>query len=121
MFYSKTTNRTYYATRAENGVIQQTFNCNPTTCPALSFPNVIFTPPGATPQAPFNGALTPRVTTFAPPALTQTTRGQSPDWVNPVVHEGEVNFEHQLAGSMSVPASYLFSRTLLLPLLTYSN
>ena len=48
IFYAKTTNSTYYATRVENGVIQQTFNCNPTTCPTLTFPNLIFTPPGAT-------------------------------------------------------------------------
>jgi hypothetical protein len=35
IFYGKTTNSTFYATRVENGVIQQTFNCNPTTCPTL--------------------------------------------------------------------------------------
>ena len=28
MFYAKTSNSTYYATRVENGVIQQTFNCS---------------------------------------------------------------------------------------------
>ena len=39
---------------------------------ALKFPNVIFTPPGATPQAPFAGALTPQVVPFTPPAGTQT-------------------------------------------------
>ena len=38
IFYAKTTNSTYYATRVENGVIQQTFNCNPTTCPTLDLP-----------------------------------------------------------------------------------
>ena len=46
IFYAKTTNSTFYATRVENGVIQQTFNCIPTTCPTLTFPNLIFTPPG---------------------------------------------------------------------------
>ena len=56
----KTTNSTYYATRVENGVFQQTYNCNPTTCPTLTFPNLIFTPPGPAPQAPFAGALTPQ-------------------------------------------------------------
>jgi hypothetical protein len=105
----------------ENGVIQQTFNCVPTTCPALSFPNLIFTPPGATPAAPFSGALTPRVTPFTPPALTQTTRGQSPDWVNPMVHEGELVFERALGGSMSVSAGYIFSRALRLPVFIDSN
>src|SRR5450756_3122029 len=59
IFYAKTTNSTFYATRVENGVIQQTFNCSVTTCPTLKFPNLIFTPPGATPTVPFAGALTP--------------------------------------------------------------
>jgi len=121
MFYAKTSNSTYYATRVENGVFQQTFNCNPTTCPTLMFPNVIFTPPGGKPQAPFAGALTPQVTTFAPPALTQTTRGQVPDFVNPLVHEGEVVVEHQLLGSMSISASYVFSRALRLPMFIDTN
>ena len=62
MFYAKTSNSTYYATRVENGEFQQTYTCNTTTCPTLAFPNVIFTPPGPTPIAPFAGALTPVVT-----------------------------------------------------------
>jgi len=121
MFYAKTTNSTFYATRAENGVIQQSFNCNPTTCPSLTFPNLIFTPPGGTPVAPFAGALTPQVVPFSPPLLTQTTRGQSPDLVNPLVHEGEVAFEHELPGNMSVSASYVFSRGLRLPIFIDAN
>jgi hypothetical protein len=121
VFYAKTSNSTYYATRAENGVIQQTFNCNPTTCPTLTFPNVIFTPPGGKPVAPFPGALTPQVTTFAPPALTQTSRGQVQDFVNPLVHEGEVNFERQLPGNMSISAAYVFSRALRLPMFVDGN
>ena len=121
IFYGKTTNSTYYATRVENGVIQQTFNCNPTTCPTLKFPNLIFTPPGGAPVAPFPGALTPVVTNFAPPALTQTTRGQQPDWVNPMVHEGEVSVEHQLPKNISISGSYVFSRALRLPMFYDSN
>lgn len=121
VFYAKTTNSTFYATRVENGVIQQTFNCSATTCPTLRFPNLIFTPPGATPTAPFAGALTPVVTSFAPPALTQTTRGQVPDWVNPMVHEGEVTVEHQLPANMSVSGSYVVSRAMRLPMFYDSN
>ena len=83
MFYAKTSNSTFYAIRVENGVYQQTFNCTPATCPALSFPNVIFTPPGPTPQAPFAGALTPTVTPFTPPAGTQLAHGLVQDFVNP--------------------------------------
>ena len=80
MFYAKTTNSTWYAVRVENGVFQQTFNCSPVPtsasyCPSLTFPNVIFTPPGATPQAPFPGALTPQVTPFTPPSATQLSHG----------------------------------------------
>jgi hypothetical protein len=121
IFYGKTTNSTFYATRVENGVFQQTFNCTPTTCPVLSFPDVIFTPPGGKPTAPFAGALTPVVTPFSPPALTQTTRGQVPDFVNPLVHEGEVNFEHELPGGIAVSASYVFSRGLRLPMFIDTN
>ena len=115
LFYAKTSNSMFYATRVENGVIQQTFNCTPTTCPALSFPNLIFAPPGGAPVAPFAGALIPKVTNFTPPALTQTTRGQVPDFANPRAHEGDVSFEHQLPGNMSIAASYVVSRGMRLP------
>jgi len=121
IFYGKTTNSTFYATRVENGVIQQTFNCSPTSCPTLRFPNLIFTPPGATPTAPFPGALTPAVVPFAPPALTQTSRGQVPDWVNPMVHEGEITLEHQLPRSMSILGSYVVSRANRLPMFYDGN
>jgi hypothetical protein len=121
MFYAKTSNSTYYAIRVENGVYQQTFNCTPTSCPSLSFPNVIFPAPGLPLSAPFSGALTPQVTTFAPPSATQLTHGLSPDFVNPLVHEGEVTLEHQLPGSLSVSGSYVFSRGLRLPMFIDSN
>jgi len=115
LFYAKTSNSMFYATRVENGVIQQTFNCTPTTCPALTFPNLIFTPPGGVPVAPFAGALVPTVTPFTPPALTQTSRGQVPDFANPRAHEGDVSFEHQLPGNMSISAGYVVSRGMRLP------
>ncbi len=121
IFYGKTTNTTYYATRAENGVIQQTFNCTPATCPSLAFPNVIWTPPGPALSAPFAGALTPQVNTFNPPALTQTTRGQAPDWVNPRAHEGEVTLERQLPGGIGASVSYVVSRGLHLPIFVDAN
>jgi hypothetical protein len=121
MFYGKTSNSSYYAIRVENGVYQQTFNCTPTSCPALAFPNLIFTPPGATPQAPFAGALTPQVTPFTPPAGTQLAHGMVPDFVNPLVHEGEFTVEQQLPGSMSLSLGYLFSRGLHLPVFIDEN
>jgi hypothetical protein len=121
MFYAKTSNSTWYAVRVENGVFQQTFNCVPSTCPALTFPNLIFTPPGATPQAPFAGALTPQVTPFTPPAGTQLAHGATQDFVNPLVHEGELTIEKQLPGNMSISLGYLFSRGLHLPVFVDGN
>jgi len=82
---------------------------------------LIFTPPGATPQAPFAGALTPQVTPFTPPAGTQLAHGLVPDFVNPLVHEGEFTIEQQLPGSMSLSLGYLFARGLHLPVFVDSN
>jgi hypothetical protein len=121
IFYAKTTNTTYYATRVENGVYQQTFNCTPTSCPALAFPNLIFSAPGPPLAAPFPGALAPQVTTFTPPAATQAVHGQSPDWVNPRVHEGDVTIERQLPGGISASAAYVVSRGLHLPIFVDAN
>ena len=131
LFFAKTTNTTYYNTRVENGVFQQTFNCSTTpvpaqnlpvgTCPQLSFPNVIWTPPGAPLAAPFSGALTPQVVTFAPPALSQASRGQTPDWVNPRVHEGDVTIERELPGGISASAAYVVSRAEHLPIFVDGN
>ncbi|SPE34590.1 conserved hypothetical protein [Candidatus Sulfopaludibacter sp. SbA3] len=121
MFFAKTTNTTYYATRVENGVYQQTFNCTPTSCPALSFPNVIFVPPGPALSAPFAGALTPQVTPFTPPSATQSTRGLDPNFVNPLVHEGEVTVERQLPGGFAASAGYVVSRGLHLPMFADAN
>ncbi len=81
----------------------------------------MFTPPGATPAAPFPGALTPIVTPLTLSAATATTRGQVPDFVNPLVHEGEFNIEHAIPGNMTVSASYVFSRALHLPMFIDTN
>jgi len=124
IFYAKTTNSTYYATRVENGVFQQTFTCTPTgltACPSLTFPNVIWTPPGPAMAAPFSGALTPQVVTFTPPSATQLTRGMSPDWVNPRTHEGDVTVERQLPGGLGGSIAYVVSRGLHLPIFVDAN
>jgi hypothetical protein len=122
IFYGKTTNSTYYATRVENGVIQQQFTCNASSpCPTLTFPNVIFTPPGATMTAPFAGALTPQVTTFTPGANNAWTRGQAPDWVNPRTHQGEITVERELPGQLSASVAYVVSRGLHLPIFVDAN
>jgi len=121
IFYGKTTNSTYYAMRVENGSYQKTFNCTPASCPTLTFPNLIFVPPGPTPVAPFPGALTPVVTPVTLSNNTATARGMSPDWVNPLVHEGEVTLEHELPANTSISASYVVSRALRLPTFIDTN
>jgi outer membrane receptor protein involved in Fe transport len=124
LFYAKTTNSTYYATRVENGFFQQTFNCAPTgssACPLLTFPNVIWTPPGPQIAAPFPGALTPQVVAFTPPAATQVTRGMSPDWVNPRTHQGDVTLERQLPGQLGASVAYVVSRGEHLPIFDDAN
>ncbi len=126
IFYGKTSNSTWYAERVENGVYQQTFNCSPSPtsasyCPSLTFPNLIFTPPGGAPTAPFAGALTPQVTPFVPPSASQLSHGTTQDFVNPLVHEGEFMVEKQLAGGMSLTTGYVFSRAQHLPVFVDGN
>jgi carboxypeptidase family protein/TonB-dependent receptor-like protein len=106
IFYAKTTNSTFYTVRVENGVFQQTAVCSP--C-ALTFPNVLFPAPGPPLQAPFTGALTPQIQNVPLPTSSFLSRGLSPDFVNPLVHEGELGLERQLPGRMSVSGTYLFS------------
>jgi hypothetical protein len=120
MFYGKTSNSTFYAYRVENGIYQQTFNCNINTCPGLTFPNLLFVPPGPAPAAPFAGALAPQVTPQSLSLSTQLVRGMTKDFVNPLVHEGDVTIERQIKG-MSVSAGWLFSRGLRLPVFVDAN
>lgn len=121
LFYAKTTNTTYYNTMVENGVFQQTFNCTPSTCPQLTFPNVIWTPPGQPPVAPFAGAATPQVITFNPPATAQASRGMDPNWKNPSAYTGDVTLEKGLANGIVVSAAYVFSRGIHLPIFNDAN
>jgi outer membrane receptor protein involved in Fe transport len=121
MFYGDTTDSTFYALRVENGIYQQQFNCPPTSTCAPTFPNLIFTPPGATPSAPFPGAATPQIINTNPPLGVLATHGVANDFVNPLVHEGELTIEHQLPGGLSLSTGYVFSRALHLPLFVDAN
>ncbi len=121
LYYGQTSNSVFYTVRSENGVFQQTFNCGPTTTCAPRFPNVIFTPPGPALAAPFSGAVTPQVVNTNPSLSTQVIRGLTPDFVNPLVHMGELVVEHELGWNSSITASYLFSRGLRLPVFVDAN
>jgi len=114
--YAQTPGSTYYAQRVENANIQATYVCSsPAQCPQLTFPNVPFAPPGPPMTAPFAGALTPTVTPFNISAGTTLNHGMVPDFVNPLVHQGDVTFEKQLPGNMAFTAAYVVSRALRLP------
>ena len=43
------------------------------------------------------------------------------DFVNPLIHEGDVTIEHQLPGNISVSGAWLFSRGLHLPVFVDAN
>jgi hypothetical protein len=118
MFYGKTSNSTYYALRVENGVYQVTYSgCGPTSACAPTFPNVFFQPPGPALASVFSGALTPHVVIPAGglPSQAQAVHGMTPNFVNPLAHEGEITLEHQLPGQFAVSATYLLTRGLHLP------
>jgi hypothetical protein len=122
MSYAQTPGSTYYAQRVENANIQATYVCSsPAQCPQLQFPNVPFAPPGPPMQAPFAGALTPQVTPFNISAGTTLSHGMVPDFVNPLVHQGDVTFEKELKGNMSVTGAYVVSRALHLPIYVDAN
>jgi hypothetical protein len=124
IFYGKTSNSTYYALRVENGIYQITYSgCGPGgATPALkacapTFPNVFFQPPGPALAAPFAGALTPGVVIPGGtlPLAAQAVHGMSPNFVNPVAHEGEITVERQLPGHFAASATYLLTRGIHLP------
>ena len=105
MFYGKTTNSTFYAYRVENGIFQQTFSCaspQPRPVRACRSPTCCSLLPDRALTAPFPGALTPTVTPISLPLTTQLVRGLTRDFVNPLVHEGDVTIERQLPGNMSL-------------------
>ena len=122
MFYAMTPGSAWYNIRVENGVFQQTYFFNsPSQIPGLTFPNVIFPPTAPLMAAPFAGALTPQVTPITPPQAGQIVHGLSPDFVDPLVHEGDVTFEKQLPGNMAFTAAYVVSRALHLPIYIDAN
>lgn len=131
IFYGKTTNSSFYDTRVENGVYQQTYNCNanftaftgstaPAACAPI-FPNIIFPALGPALAAPFAGAVTPKVVNTNPTAATISFRGQAPDYLEPMVNEANLAVERQLPGDVSVSGTYSFTRGQHLPVCVDAN
>ncbi len=130
LFFGKTTNSTYYNTRSENGQVQQQSECDVTYVPntgtfssktgpavcAPIFPNVFFAVPGPALSAPpgVTGAAVPQVTAPAAPSALNL-RGQTPKFLQPMVHEAQVGIEYQLPGNVSASATYVINRGAHLP------
>jgi hypothetical protein len=128
LFFGKTTNSTYYNTRSENGQVQQQSECDVLYAPltgsftgasavcAPIFPNVFFAVPGPALSAPqgVTGAAVPHVTAPATPAAFNL-RGQTPKFLQPMVHEAQVGVEYQLPGNISASATYVINRGAHLP------
>jgi hypothetical protein len=136
IFYGNTTNSLFYDTRVENGVVQQTFNCNanftpssgqaavaPSACSPL-FPNILFPAPGPPLQALFPGSLTPQALNVDPaslPAGSAALRGQPPDFLPPMVHEAEIAYERQLPGGIGASGTLLLTKGQHLPVCPDAN
>ena len=128
MFYGLTSNSTYYTMRVENGVYQQQYNAGPdkngvyqTWAPSNL--NVLFTPPGPAPAAPFSGAHTPVVDpNAASPALAALAiRGLDPNFKNPRAQSFDATVEQELPGHFSVSAGYVGNYAQFLPLFIDTN
>jgi hypothetical protein len=134
IFYGNTTNSLFYDTRVENGVVQQTFNCNasftpssgqgaPSACSPL-FPNILFAAPGPPLQALFPGSLTPQALNIDPaslPAGSAALRGQPPDFLPPMVHEAEIAYERQLPGGIAASGTFMLTKGQHLPVCPDAN
>jgi hypothetical protein len=145
IFYGNTTNSLFYNTRVENGVVQKTFNCNanytpstgvfgtPSVCLATpvvpeasvpAFPNLLFNATGAALAAPFSGAVTPTSLNVDPSTLNVSSlaiRGQSPHFLEPMVHEAELGIEYELPGNMSASGTFLITKGQHLPVCPDAN
>lgn len=143
MFYANTSDSLLYNTRVENGVVQKTFSCNIGYTPSSGtygaasvclpaagvasdpeFPNILFNAPGPALAAPVAGAITPASLGVNPSTLNVSSlniRGQSPNFQEPMVNEGEVGVERELPGNVSVSETVVLTRGQHLPTCTDAN
>jgi hypothetical protein len=69
----------------------------------------------------FCGRARARGHQHTPPLGVLATHGVANDFVNPLVHEGELTVERRLRGGFSLSAGYVFSRVLHLPVFVDAN
>ena len=101
--YGRTQHSTISNFFLNNGVTQLVFTLNPATNPAgsPSFPDVLAGPPAG------QGAVTINLA--------------SPDFVNPEVHQGSLELEHQIGTDLNVSARYMTARGTHLPFTRDAN
>lgn len=134
IFYGNTTNSLFYDTRVENGVVQQTFNCNASFTPSSGqgspsncsppFPNILFPAPGPSLQQLFPGSLTPQAQNINSGSLNPSSlalRGQPPDFLPPMVHEAEIGYERQLPWNLSASGTFMITKGQHLPVCPDAN
>jgi hypothetical protein len=134
IFYAMSSGSTFYATRVENGVYQQSYSLSATQTPgatgqpyAYSYPTgsptnggLLFNPPGLPVAAAFPGAVTPGIQSGA--ALQKLSfRGQDPSFTNPYTHSFDLALEQELAFHTSLTISYVGTRGMRLPYFIDAN
>lgn len=93
--YGRTQNSTISNFFVNNGVVQPVYALTPTAAGSPSFPNVLAAIPTGTGRVTINLA--------------------SPDFVNPLMHQGNLELERELGGDFSVAVRYLVTRGTKLP------
>lgn len=101
--YGRTQHSTISNFMVNNGVTQLSFLLNPASNPAGSpaFPDVFTAPP--------------------PGTGTSTINLASPDFVNPEVHQGSLEIEHQVGSELNLSLRYLMARGTHLPFTRDAN
>jgi hypothetical protein len=133
IYYGRTSNSSLFAALFQNGLFQQSFYFRGSFCGAPVAPNDVFPQPSGAPKfTPVFGSSGPTPTsTFSsvggflaacPSAgASAVVTALDPHFVNPLVHQFDLAYEHELPGSMSFTVSYVGSRGLRLPTFVDGN
>lgn len=134
IYYGRTQNSSVFTALFQNGVFQQTFRLGTTDCGAPTVPNVLFPQPSTAPAfTPIFGGSGPTPTnTFpslaaflaaCPTAVSQgsVVDALDPTFVNPLVHEFDLAYEHELPWNVSASLSYVGARGNRLPVFVDAN
>jgi len=139
IYYGRTSNSTLFAALFQNGLFQQSYgfypaskygpaSCGLPTVPGVVFPQAtgspnftpIFGTSGPTPTNEFANAAA--FLSACPSAgASAVVTALDPHFVNPLVHQFDLAYEHALPGNMSLTISYVGSRGNRLPTFVDAN